>query len=77
MECVENLLILSAVFTDNYIFMSDDAAGEPVVGRLKEEAANPVIRVDNQSLVPAVVEVIPEEASQGMFRQLILAELTE
>jgi hypothetical protein len=44
---------------------------------LKIESVYPGIRVDYQPFVPSVIEVISEESSKGMLRQLILTILVE
>ena len=53
--------------------MPDDTAVHPVT--FKIEAFNPVVRVDDQTFVPSIIEMVTKEAFQGILRQLILAEL--
>lgn len=75
MQRIEDLLVLMSILPFDYIFMSDDAAIHPVA--LEIESIHPCIRVDYQPFVPSVIEVISEESSKGMLRQLILTILVE
>jgi len=55
------------------LFMPDDASVHPIT--FKIEAFNQVVRVDDQTLIPSIIEMITQEALQGVLRQLILTEL--
>ena len=53
--------------------MPDDASVHPIT--FKIEAFNPVVRVDDQTFVPSIIEMVTKETLQSVLRQLILAEL--
>ena len=53
--------------------MPDDTAVHPVT--FKIEAFNPVVRVDDQTFVPSIIEMVTKETLQGTLRQFILTEL--
>ena len=75
MQGVENLLILSAILASDNVFMPDNAAIQPVT--LEEEPLYPDVRVNQQAFIGAVIEMVPEEPSQSMPRQLVLANLPD
>ena len=68
-----NFLVFAPVSSYYIVFVPDDAAVHPIT--FKIEAFNPVVRVDDQTFVPSIIEMVTKEAFQGILRQLILAEL--
>ena len=75
MQGVENLLILSAILASDNVFVPDNAAVQPVA--LEEEPLYPDVRVNQQAFIRAIIEMVSEEPSQSMPRQLVLANLPD
>ena len=75
MHRIENFLVLSAVLACYRIFVPYNATAQPVT--FKIEAINPIIRKNHQMLVLSVVEMIPKELFQSVFREFVLTEFTE
>jgi len=70
MHCIEDPLVFPTVFALDDVFMPDNATVHPVA--LEIETVYPCVWIDNQPFVSPIIKMIPEEASQGMFRQLVL-----
>jgi len=74
MHRIEDFLVFPAILASDDVFMPNNATVQPVT--LEVEPVNPCVRVDHQTFIPSVIEMIPKESSQGMLRQLILKAKT-